>query len=456
MNGARAVVRFVPLPARLAAVLLAAVPAIAAIPVAAQTASAPDSAAGAAFAARLAAALTAGPIAWDRLWEPQARDAGTRVLDARSHALFDWFDVEVAPERMRTLDDGRVVADVVVRGTATWRPDAWGVATSFWTQQTDERFASNRVVRRERWTLASGGGKAVRRGMLSPLQVTEARVDVGVYPGQDALLVDATYSVRSLADGVRDVRFLLDRRAQIYDLRVNGILVEYVRGNELGSLGLEGFSPELESSLQLPRALDRGEEALIRFRLRSPLVHMRGPGYATSLPIQDGPFRERVWLPVFGPTGDPARDESGLELSFAWPDDAYATLALAANGPVKASSNSPDNRLEERRVSVSLRGNVADVDFALLDAGTALADLPGGVADADGGDVIRFTRPTPGAQLRTRASLVQPLLDASTASSQDLSAELEDLVPLDQDFLDELFDDSSQDAERGADDRQAG
>ncbi len=60
------------------------------------------------------------------------------------------------------------------------------------------------------------------------------------------------------------------------------------------------LSPELESSLELPRPLARDEKALIKYRMRSPLVHMRGDGYVTTLPLTGGAFRERVWLPSFG------------------------------------------------------------------------------------------------------------------------------------------------------------
>ena len=74
-------------------------------------------------------------------------------------------------------------------------------------------------------------------------------------------------------------------------------------------------------------------------------------------------------------------------------------------------------------------------------------DLPG---------VARFERSPSGGEARTRAALLEPLLDVSRTSSRDLSSELQDLIPLDDDLLDELFDDSTQDAERGADDRQAG
>ena len=68
--------------------------------------SGPD---GAAFAARLATALEEGPVEWDALWAVGSRDREQRILDARSRALFDWFDVEATAERV--LVDDKVFRD---------------------------------------------------------------------------------------------------------------------------------------------------------------------------------------------------------------------------------------------------------------------------------------------------------------------------------------------------------
>lgn len=441
------------------AVLLVAVSSFAAVPPAAFAA---EDAPRATFAQRLEAALASGPVAWDRLWARDARTGERRVLDARAHALFDWADVRVMEERRADLGGGRIETDVTVRGTATWRPNAWGVASSFWTQQTDERRESNRVVRRERWIGDADGGMTSRE-LLGLLDVTQARVAVGAYPGQDALLVDCTYDVRALADGVQAVRFLLDRRVQVYDFRVDGELCDVVRGNELGSLGLEGFSPEVESSLLLPRALREGDEAVLRFRLRSPLVHMGGDGYLTTLPLRDGAFRERVWLPVLDPAGADDVEEE-IRVSISWPEHAFSTVALAAGEEDRIASAPVEEKLEESRLELTTRGDVAGLDFVLLSEGVTFADLPGDARAAVGdvatfagrADVLRFSRTPPGATARGRRALIDPMIDVSQSSSRDLSSELQDLIPMDDDVMDELFDDGAQDAERGADDRQAG
>ncbi|MBZ0269184.1 hypothetical protein K8I85_13605, partial [bacterium] len=322
---------------------------------------------------------------------------------------------------------------------------------------------TNRVVRRERWLGGADGGGMVARQLLAPVDIVRADVAAGVYPGQDALLVDCTYDVRALADGVRAVRFLLDRRAQVYDFRVDGELCDVVRGNELGSLGLEGFSPEVESSLLLPRALRKGEEAVLRFRLRSPLVHMSGDGYVTTLPLHDGAFRERVWIPVFDPVGSGAVDEE-IRFSITWPEGEFATVALAANTGDRVANAATDEKLEESRLELTTRGSVAGLDFALLGRGITLVDLPrdahaavGSIAPSpDDPGLLRFSRTPSGADARLRAEVIDPLLDVSQSSSRDLSSELQDLIPMDDDMLEELFDDGAQDAERGADDRQAG
>lgn len=423
-------------------------------PVAAQSTPAGNaSAPPAEFAARLAEALESGPRRWDQLWAPEARSEDERILDARSRSLFDWSNVRIQPDGS-AAGEGSSVQDFVVRGTATWRSEAWGVAVAFWTRQQDERFEVNTVVRRERWEL--DGSLAVSRRLLAPIAVEEARLDVGVYPGQNALLVDVAWDVRALADGVRHVRFFLDRRAHIYDLRVNGTLVSIVRGSERGALGLEGFSPELESSFTLPEALALGERAVVRFRIRAPLVHMRGRGWVTTLPIRDGAFRERVWIPVLDPSG--GDDSCPIRMELHWPIDAYAVAAVSVGEEGTLRSLANDDAAEERRVLLERTGDVRALDFALLQEGVSLFDLPADIAgreDATSG-LTRFERSLPGAVLRSRQELIAPLLDAAQNSSRDLSNELEDLLPLDTDLFDELFDDSSQEAESGADDRAAG
>ncbi|GJM45128.1 MAG: hypothetical protein DHS20C21_19700 [Gemmatimonadota bacterium] len=414
---------------------------------------------GDAFSVRLGRAMEAGPVAWDGLWDPNARDETQRMLDVRSQALFQWSNVQVVSEGEWDLGSDRVAQDLTVRGTATWRPNAWGVASSFWTPQWDEHFESNRVVRRERWIRKRGSGEMVAREPLSSLSVVEAQIDLGVYPGQSAILVDATYYVRALADGVQHVRFLLDRRSHIYDLRVNGQLAPLVRGNELGSLGLEGFSPELESSFELPRPLAKGEEALVKFRLRSPIVHLQDNGQVTSLPLADGPFRERVWIPLLGSVGgDGSGNLTNVKLSVRWPHGAFESVAVAAK-PLDGLVDEPnDEKLEERRILLTSRSDLRDLDFALFEEGSSLSDLstPVRVGMERRPGVFWFERTDGPAESRTRMALVDPLLDAAQSSSRDLSSELQELIPLDADMVDELFDDSSTDAERSADDRSAG
>ncbi|MFN8180115.1 MAG: hypothetical protein U0167_19435 [bacterium] len=418
------------------------------------------------FAARLEAALASGPVAQDRLWASGARDDSGRMLDARTGAMFDWRPVQVTSLASRPLPPGpngaeRVAVDVLVSGTVTWRANAWGVAQSFWTLQTDERSESDAVVRREEWALEQRGARwlAVDRRSLGVLEIVEAKLAVEVYPGQDAMLVEGSYYLRSLADGVQDVRFLLDRRASVYDFRVNGKLAGVVRGNELGSMGLEGFSPEVESSFAFPAPLKRGEEVLVSFRLRSPLVHMTGKGFVTSLPWKDGPFRERLWLPILGPGDDTGT--SRVDLTLRWPPSSFDRVGIAGPPDSIAAQVQPGD--EESSLQASWTGRVRDVDFLLVAAGTdvAASGLP-----------IRWTDPAPGqaahlartdapparvlpALRRERAAVVAPLLQASYASSQDLSSELQDLLPLDDQVLDELLDDSATTAERGADDRAA-
>jgi hypothetical protein len=419
------------------------------------------------FAARLEAALAAGPAAQDRLWVEGARDPSRRLLDVRTGALFEWSDVRVVPSAPRALAASpqgarRAALDVLVAGTAAWRPAAWGVARSFWTLQCDERNETNRVLRREEWALEERDGAwlAVERRPLGLLEIVEARLAVDVYPSQDAMLVEGTYYVRSRAGGVASARFLLDRRSAAYDFRVGGALVPVVRGNELGSLGLEGFSPELESSFAFPAPLAAGEEALVSFRLRSPLVHMTGEGFVTSLPRTSGSFRERLWLPVLAPPRADGPEASRIDLALRWPDGAFDRAGIA--GPAVCDAVVTPGE-EEASVHLAWTGDVRDVDF-LLAAGDAAA--AGDVLDVHGvpgrrGEVSRLVRADaePASALaagrRERGAVVAPLLGGSYPTAQDFGAELQELLPLDEDLLDELFDDSSTDAERGADDRSA-
>jgi hypothetical protein len=51
---------------------------------------------------------------------------------------------------------------------------------------------------------------------------------------------------------------------------------------------------------------------------------------------------------------------------------------------------------------------------------------------------------------RSRRAIVEPLLLGSDYAQSDLTAELEDLLPIDLDDFDELFDESTGDADQGA------
>jgi hypothetical protein len=415
------------------------------------------------FPPRLAAALISGPTAWDHLWAPGARDQTRRVLDAHVGSLFDWTNVHVTATATHPLAKGeggapRVAVTLLLTGTASWRERAWGVAQSFWTLQCDERKEANAVVRREEWALEQRGDAwlAVERRSLGTLQLVEARIAADVYPSQDALLVEGSYHVRALADSVSAVRFFLDRRASVYDLRVNGKLTGVVRGNELGSLGLEGYAPELESSFAFATPLKAGEEALVTFRLRAPLVHMTGEGFVTSLPIKKGPFGERLWLPILAPTGTEGSEGTHVEATWRWPADEFATLGIA--GPPGAFAAPITAGDEEASVSASWTGDVRDADFVLLapNVDPAKLSLP-----------MRWNAQAPagrsrGARRYAAASrscveargLLAPLLAESYASSRDrLGAS--GLLPLDDQVLNEMSDDSATNAEHGAEDRQA-
>lgn len=419
------------------------------------------------FASRLETSLRSGPVAQDRLWRAGARDESRRLLDVRTAALFAWSDVHVEPRGTRPLPPApsgapRLAAELFMTGTASWHAAAWGVAQAFWTLQTDERAESNRVVRREEWALERDGEKwlAVERRPLGLLEILEARLIVDVYPGQDAFLVEGSYYVRSVEDGVRAVRFLLDRRSAAYDFRVNGQLAPVVRGNELGSLGLAGLSPESESSFEFPVPLDRGEEALVSFRLRSPLVHMTGDGFVTTLPITEGPFRERLWLPVFDPARADSMDAASISLVVRWPVGAFDRIEVGGPTTVEAAIREGE---EESSIEWAWTGDVRDVDLLLLApaAEAAGADLPVRGAPALPGRVagIERTDRRPGSVLgvgpRERPAVVDPFLRPAYHATQDFGAELEELLPLDHDLMDELFEESATDSERGADDRSA-
>jgi hypothetical protein len=425
------------------------------------------------FASRLAAAMEAGPGAWDALWAPGARDSTRRVLDARTAALFRWSGVTVELERASAggapgAGAGWVDAVLLVRGAAAWSPRAWGVATAFWTPQVDEAAESNDVVRREAWRLVptETGWRARERVRLGEAGVVRADVTAGVYPGQDVLLVDCAYYLRSLVDGLASCRFLLDRRAAIYRLTVDGRPAEVVRGGELGSFGLEGYSSESESSFRFPQPLAAGEEVLVRFLLRAPLVHMRGPGFVTTLPLREGPFRERVWYPVPYPDhleGAPgfSRGSEG-ELAVRFPRGALEPLDPSTGArPVEAE----ESFLEEDVVRYDAVHHYRDFDFFLREPGADLERVDWSELDFAPlrlGDAHPFL-PTLGAagegaaegssldpHPRSRRAIVEPLLGSSEYAQSDLTAELETLLPIDLEELEELFDDSAADADQGA------
>jgi len=417
-----------------------------------------------AFTRQLQAALLAGPVAQDRLWAPGARPEAARLRDVRTSALFLWSDVQATPRGVRPLPaapDGepRLAVDVLVRGTAAWRPAAWGVARAFWTLQCDERREVNRVVRRDEWALEQrdGAWRVVERRPLGTLEIRDARLVVEVHPGQDAMLVEGSYSVRALVDGVEHVRFLLDRRVVAYDFRVDGELVPVVRGNELGSLGLDGFSPELESSFSLPEPLPAGGEAVVSFRLRSPLVHMTGPGRVTTIPRTAGAFRERLWLPTLAPAEAASPPAGRVDVTVRWPTGAFDRAGIA--GPPVAGTVRADE--EEGIAVVDGAADVGALDLLLLAAGANADGLPVRGAPAGPGSLARIERTDPaaagilGAGRRERPVVVAPLLQLSSSATQDFGTELQELLPLDDDLLDELFDESATDAERGADDRSS-
>jgi hypothetical protein len=300
--------------------------------------------------------------------------------------------------------------------------------------------------------------------LLSPVAVLEAKIEVGVYPGQGALLVECAYYVRSLADGVENVRFLLDRRAEAYDVQVDGTQARIARGGELGAFGLEGFSPEVESSLRFPRPLAKGEEALVTFKIREPLVHLQGDGFVATLSFKDGPFRERAWYPILPPaycSGEPGTAPA-VELGVRWPRGAFDSFALSGEPVLSRDVREEDLWNEEDRQRATL-DDPRGADFVLGTSGTNLAAIAwlepapriagsmiepaASAADGESLDPHR----------RSRAALVDPLLSASVYSSEDLESALEELLPMDQDLLDIFRDaDTEGDAEQDSDDRTSG
>lgn len=432
------------------------------------------------FAARLEAAMTGGPVSWDRLWSRAARDSSTRSLDVRASALFNWTDVHVAVDTTSV----RVVAKegapaeepafvdlaILVKGVATWDPRAFGVAASLWRPLHDELHESNHVVRREAWRLSNEGGawRAVERTPLSPVHVRDLAVRASVFSRQEVLLVESTFSLVSEVDGLEAIRFLLDRRVEIYNLLVNDRSVNVIRGSELASLGLEGFSPENESSFRLPRALARGDEVLVKFRTRSPLVHLRGPGFVTTLPLHEGPFRERAWIPLFGAELERDSRESSVQLEVAWVKGSFERALLV--GKLNGESANP---WPEEESAVSHPTRPRSIDFVLLERGADAEDAFDVLRGVRGSDLRVVTRDgihwqggedatepfaTPASTRldphpRSRRALVEPLTALSTYSSRDLASELQEVLPLDTEMLDELYDDAETNSERGADDR---
>jgi hypothetical protein len=432
------------------------------------------------FAARLAAALEASPIAQDRLWASGVRDSARRVLDLRTASLFEWSSVSVAVEEVLEAQGGGAESGIAphvdvllrVRGTAAWAPEAYAVASAFWPLQVDEEEPRNEVVRREAWRLvpAAGTWLARERIRLGETSVGSLEVSAGVHPAQDALLVDCTYELRALADGVESCRFLLDRRAMIYHLSVDGEPARGVRGGELGALGLEGFSSESESSFRFPRPLAEGETVTVRFRLRSPLVHMRGEGFVTTLPIHDGPFRERVWYPVLFPdrlVGADAGSTREGTLTLRFPKGALLPAGGADEATRPAAGEDDADRLEEEALRYETPIHYRDLDFFLVEPGVDLAELdwssygfsPFRLADGlpflpsiggwpQNGEALA-ARSAPASMdphPRSRRAVVEPLLVGSGSAAQDLTSEIEQLLPIDLEQIEELFDDSSTDA----------
>ena len=423
----------------------------------------PGSTPGESFARELSEALLDSAGRQDALWAPGVRDSTTRFLDLRTALLFQWTDVDVVLEGERGLDRGEIEAVLRVRGTATWDPKAYAVGTAFWSLQLDEEAERNDVVRREAWTIVETeeGWRGTRRRLLPNVDVVSAEIDAGIYPGQEAILATCTYYLRSLVDGAATCRFLLDRRAHVYGLEVNGARTDLVRGGEIGGLGLEGFSPELESSLRFPEPLREGEEVLVKFRMVAPIVHMTTDRFVTSVPIHDGPFRERAWIPLLELDRPRARNTE-IDLTLRWPREAFEDVAISAGGNGFTVEDGTDLRTRDEAVlRVRGRGDVRRVDFVLgapgVSLGTAGPESARLVVPAPSRAVDRLRREGEGdGEIRTRRALVGPLLEAATMSGRDLTSEIQDLLPLDLDLFEQLLDRSNEDAgDEGADDRSA-
>ena len=436
------------------------------------------------FAARLGPALVSGATAWDSLWQEGARDSVRRDLDLRTYSLFLWSAPRVRVESARAAGDD-VIAELSVLGTAEWESRAWGVAAALWPLQCDENRLVNHVTRREAWRLVPDGGvwKAVERIRLRPVEILAMRVTAQVYPEQNTLLVDATYTMRSRFDGLETMRFLLDRRAQIYRLAVDGQTVEVVRGGELGALGVDGFTPEVESSFRFAEPLAFGQEVSVRFRIRSPTVHLEDEGILTTLPLKPGPFRVRAWMPVFDPAHAAGGAIETVELAqgwdLHWTEGEFVDNAYAPSEGVWKLEPLAVEREGERAVRVTYREIARDpsrdLDFALGRPGVSVpaADwglrCPTPLPKPDFG--VRWDRPDedaprpfawasraearPGVTLdphpRSREALVGPLVDAAGYSTRDLAAELSDLLPVDLDLMDDESGGGDGDAEGGDD-----
>ncbi len=432
------------------------------------------------FAARLVAALESGPAAWDALWLKGVRDSTHRELDLRTQSMFRWTEAAATVESARTWGTD-VVVEMNLRGDVEWAPRAWGVASALWPLQCDENRERFGVIRREAWRLRESEGEwvAVERLRLRGFQILDLNVAAKVFPDQDALLVEATFYIRSRVDGLETARFFLDRRARIYRLTVDGEPTETARGGELGALGLDGFTPEVESSFRFPKPLAAGEEALVRFRVRSPLVHLEDDGIVTTLPLAPGAFSVRAWMPVFDPAhaagGEPeaVQMERGWEVH--WPDGAFAENAFSPARDMWRIEPFSEERNEEVGVRVGYEtfgdDPSRDLDFILARPGTKIRgfDWNGRVTGlqpipdmgkmgvrraASAPRVFRWASlaeassdagldPHP----RSRQSLVGPLLEVAGMSSRDLSSELADLLPIDLDMFDEV----SDEGDRGGD-----
>ncbi len=447
----------------------------------------PDPVAGA-FAVRLAAALEAGPVAWDALWAEGVRDSSRRALDLRTQSMFRWSDVTATVEGARAWGGDRVV-EVLLQADVEWVPRAWGIASALWSLQCDEDRERFRVVRREAWRIreSDDAWEAVERLRLRGFEILDLNVSVEVLPEQDALLAEATFYIRSRTDDLGTARFLLDRRARIYRLTVDGQAAETVRGGALGALGLEGFTPEVESSFRFPEPLAAGEEALVRVRVRSPLTHLEDGGIVTTLPLAPGAFSVRAWMPVFAPAHavggatEPVGMERGWEVH--WPDGAFVGNTFSPARELWRIESQPAGPNEEVGVQIGY-GSFGDdpsrdLDFVLARPGVSIVEFdwqgrgPASLPPPDMGRVWDRRPPneprvfrwasqvetTPEAGLdphpRSRKSLVEPLLEVAGMSSRDLSSELADLLPIDLDGFDEVSDEGDRGGDGGDGEEQS-